>query len=93
MDDFMAQRFGAFTHSGNKLCIHVFEKTSGTLPLPALTNVKLKQAYLLKGEKINCEQGADGAVTLQLPQQLTDCNDPVIVLGLTTSAQSIAVVS
>ncbi|WP_183578040.1 alpha-L-fucosidase [Mucilaginibacter sp. X5P1] len=83
----------AATRKGDKLYVHVFEKTANTLTLPVLPNVKVKQAYLLKGGKINYSQGAGGAITLQLPEQLPDSNDSVIVLELTTNAEIIPVVS
>lgn len=83
----------AATRKGNKLYIHVFEKKTGAFTLPALANIKVKQAYLLKGDKINCSQDAKGAITLQLPEQLSDGNDSVIVLELTTNAEAIPVVS
>jgi alpha-L-fucosidase len=83
----------ATTRKGNKLYIHIFKKRSNTLTLPALPNVKIKQAYLLKGSKINYSQGAGDVITLQLPDQLPDSNDSVIVLELTTNAETIPVVS
>ncbi len=83
----------AATRKGNRLYIHVFEMKSNTLTLPGLNNVKVKQAYLLKGDKINYNQGSDGTITLQLPAQLPDSNDSVIVLELTTNAETIPVVS
>ncbi|MDB5089499.1 MAG: hypothetical protein JWR09_3493, partial [Mucilaginibacter sp.] len=83
----------AATRKGNKLYIHVFEKKSNALTLPAIANVKVKQAYLLKGDKIDYSQDVDGAITLQLPGQLPDSNDSVIVLELTTNTETIPVVS
>jgi alpha-L-fucosidase len=83
----------ATTRKGNKLYIHIFEKKSNTLTLPVLPNVKVKQAYLLNGGKINYSQRAGNAITLQLPDQLPDNNDSVIVLELTTNAETIPVVS
>lgn len=83
----------AATRSGNKIYIHVFEKKSNTLTLPALKNVTVKQAYLLRGDKIDYNQDAGGTVTLQLPGQLPDTNDSVIVLELTTNAETIPVIS
>lgn len=83
----------AATRKGNKLYVHVFERKSAALILPALSGVKVKQAYLLKGSKVNYSQDPTGAITLQLPEQLPDSNDSVIVLELTTSAETIPIVS
>lgn len=83
----------AATRKGDKLYIHVFEKKSGTLTLPAIACIKVKQAYLLKGDKINYTQDAGGAVTLQFPEQLPDSNDSVIVLELNANAETIPVAS
>jgi alpha-L-fucosidase len=83
----------AATRRGNKLYIHVFENKTGALTLPALNKVKAKQAYLLNGDKINYSQDAKGAITLQLPAQLPDTNDSVIVLELTSNTEIIPVVS
>lgn len=83
----------AATRKGNKLYVHVFERKSDALTLPALANIKVKQAYLLKGDKISYSQDATGAITLQLPQQLPDSNDSVIVLELTANAETIPVVA
>jgi alpha-L-fucosidase len=90
---FKPNDFFAATRKGNKLYVHIFEKKTNTLRLPVLPNVKVKQAYLLKGDKINYTQDAGGAVTLQLPEQLPDSNDSVIVLELATNAEIIPVVS
>jgi len=83
----------AATRKGNKLYVHVFEKKSSTLTLPALPGIKIKQAYLLKGDKMNYTQEAGGVITLQFPEQLPDSNDSVIVLELTTNAELIPIAS
>jgi len=83
----------AATRKGNKLYIHVFEKGSSSLTLPTIGNIKVKQAYLLKGDKIHYTRDTDGAITLELPGQLPDSSDSVIVLELTTNAETIPVVS
>jgi alpha-L-fucosidase len=82
----------AATRKGNKLYVHVFERKSAALTLPALANVKAVKAYLLKGDKINYSQNAGGAITLQLPEELPDSNDSVIVLELNTNTENIPVV-
>lgn len=83
----------AATRKGNKLYIHVFEKKSGTLALPAIAGIKVKQVYLLKGDRIIYTQDARGAIILQLPEQLPDSDDSVIVLELTANAETIPVAS
>jgi alpha-L-fucosidase len=61
--------------------------------LPAIGNVKVKQAYLLKEDKINYTQDAGGAIMLEFPAQFPDGADSVIVLELTTNAEIIPVIS
>ncbi|WP_348620769.1 alpha-L-fucosidase [Pedobacter lusitanus] len=82
----------AATRKGNKLYIHVFDKKSNELILPALHAVLVRKAFLLNGGAINYQQAA-GVITLQLPAQLPDQNDSVIVLELNTNAESIPVIS
>lgn len=83
----------AATRKGNKLYIHVFERKSTDLILPALKGAKVNKVYLLKGGKIVHRQDATGTITLQLPEQLPDANNSVIVLELDTNAESLPVIS
>lgn len=83
----------AATRKGNKLYIHVFERKSAELILPALKDVKVTKAYLLKGSKINHQQDANGAIMIQLPEQLPNQDDSVIVLELNTNAEQLPVTS
>ncbi|WP_316753129.1 alpha-L-fucosidase [Pedobacter gandavensis] len=83
----------AATRKGNKLYIHVFERKSADLILPALKGVQINKAYLLKGSKITHRQDADGSITLQLPEQLPNADDSVIVLELNTNAEELPVIS
>lgn len=82
----------AATRKGNKLYIHVFDRKSSSLVLPALKDVKVNSAGFVKGEKISFEQDVNGVVTLQLPQALPNENDAVIVLELNTNAENLAVI-
>ncbi|PSL46296.1 alpha-L-fucosidase [Chitinophaga niastensis] len=83
----------AATRKGNKLYIHVFERKSASITLPVLPNTKIKKAFWLNGGKINYNRNAAGNITLQLPDQLPDSNDSVIVLELDINAENIPVVS
>ncbi|TKC08528.1 alpha-L-fucosidase [Pedobacter frigoris] len=82
----------AATRKGNRLYIHVFERKSPTLALPALKDVKVNSAGFVKGGKVDFDQDANGVVTLQLPQVLPDENDAVIVLELNTNAENLPVI-
>jgi alpha-L-fucosidase len=83
----------AATRKGNKLYIHVFERKSNTLILPALPAVKVKKAYFLKGRKTGWSQDSNGSVTLELPDVLPNPDAAVIVLELNSSAVDIPVIS
>ncbi|MBB2147590.1 alpha-L-fucosidase [Pedobacter gandavensis] len=83
----------AATRKGNKLYIHVFERKSTNLVLPALQGVQVNKAYLLKGSNIMHNQDASGVITLQLPAQLPNAEDSVIVLELNTNAENLPVQS
>ena len=83
----------AATRKGNKLYIHVFERKSNDLILPALKGAKITKAYLLKGAEISHHQDAAGSITLQLPQQLPNAEDSVIVLELNTNAENLPIIS
>lgn len=83
----------AATRKGNKLYIHVFEKKSNELILPALNGAKVNNAYLLKGSKITYSQDVNGLITLRLPEQLPNADDSVIVLELNTNAENLPVTS
>lgn len=81
----------AATRKGNKLYIHIFEKKSNQLVLPALLNVVVNKVFLLGGSEITYQQN-NGVITLQLPEQLPNANDSVIVLELNTNAENIPVI-
>lgn len=83
----------AATRKGNKLYIHVFERKTADLILPALPGVKVNKAYLLKGGSISQRQDNNGVITLQLPAQLPNADDSVIVLELNTNAENLAITS
>jgi alpha-L-fucosidase len=80
----------AATRKGNKIYLHVFE-TKQTLTLPAIPKLKIEKAYLLKGAAIAYKQDAN-AVTIDLPAQLPDVNDTVIVLELNGTTADIPVI-
>lgn len=80
----------AATRSGNKIYLHVFE-AKHTLELPAIPGRKIEKAYLLKGAAVTYKQDTN-AVTIDLPDPLTDVNDTVIVLELNGSTIDIPVI-
>jgi alpha-L-fucosidase len=69
----------AATRRGNKIYVHLFEKKTDILTLPALPGVAVKKAYFLKGKAAVFTQN-DSGVTINLPQTLPDENSNVIVL-------------
>nr|WP_199083063.1 alpha-L-fucosidase [Pedobacter sp. ASV19] len=79
----------ATTRKNNKLYVHIFDRKSADVILPALEGVKVNQAYLLKGSKINYSQNTDGSIVLRLPEHLPNADDSVIVLELNTNAERI----
>ncbi|WP_316823109.1 alpha-L-fucosidase [Pedobacter gandavensis] len=81
----------AATRKGNKLYIHIFERKSAQLTLPTLKDVQVDKAYLLKGGAIKHEQDVNGAITIQLPEQMPNQDDSVIVLELNTNAENLPV--
>ncbi|MBB6501170.1 alpha-L-fucosidase [Pedobacter cryoconitis] len=89
---FQPNEIYATTRRGNKLYVHVFERKSDQLVLPAMPEIRVKKAFLLRGANIDYKQ-SKGVITLQLPRQLPDQNDSVIVLELNTNAENIPVVS
>lgn len=82
----------ATTRKANKIYLHVFEKKTATLALPAIAGRKVTKVYLLKGAPVVYNQDASGAVTLHLPDQLPDVNDTVIVLELDGDAINVPVI-
>lgn len=80
----------AATRKGNKIYLHVFEAKQ-TLTLLAIPGLKIEKAYLLKGAAIVYKQDTN-AVTIDLPAQLPDVNDTVIVLELNGSTVDIPVI-
>lgn len=81
------------TRKGNKLFIHVFERKSGIIELPAMTEVKVKTAAFLNGSHVSYYQNASGVISINLPDQLPDENDSVIVLEININAEHIPVAS
>ncbi|NLR57362.1 alpha-L-fucosidase [Chitinophaga polysaccharea] len=82
------QHFAA-TRSGNKIYVHVLEAPGQTLNLPALPDVKITKAYIMKGAAVAIQQSAQ-YITLTLPATLPDTNDTVIVLETDKPSMSIA---
>lgn len=73
--------------------MHVFERNSDTLTLPALGGVKVKKAYFLTGDEVNYRQDDTGTISLQLPTVLPNENSSVIVLELNSNAEYIPIIS
>lgn len=81
----------AATRKGNKLYIHLFQRKSDGLTLPALPGLKILKARFLKGSKLPYK-ASNGQITLSIPEQLPDPNDSVIVLELDGNAESLPVI-
>ncbi|PTS99031.1 hypothetical protein DBR11_13550 [Pedobacter sp. HMWF019] len=79
----------ATTRKNNKLYVHIFDQKSADVILPALHGVKVNQAYLLKGSKINYSQNTDGSIVLRLPEHLPNADDSVIVLELNINSDNL----
>lgn len=82
------QHFAA-TRTGNKIYVHVLQAPGQALSLPALPDVKITKAYIMKGAAVAVQQSAQH-ITLTLPATLPDTNDTVIVLETDKPAMSIA---
>jgi alpha-L-fucosidase len=80
----------AATRKGNKIYLHIFEAKQ-TLALPAIPGRKIEKAYFLKGAAVTYKQDNNG-VTIDLPAQLADANDTVIVLELNGTTADIPVI-
>jgi alpha-L-fucosidase len=82
--------WGAATCKDNTIYLHVFEWTEEKLDLPALP-AHVTQARLLNGGEVEVTQDAYG-LTLNVPHDLQDPVDTVVVLTLDTPALEIAAI-
>ena len=82
----------ATTRKGNKIYLHVFNTKTKILTLPALPLRTVSKAYVLKGGAVTHRVDENGGIVIDLPAQLPDVNDSVIVLELNGDALQIPVV-
>jgi alpha-L-fucosidase len=82
----------ATTRKGNKIYLHVFNTKAKSLTLPALPLRSVSKAYVLKGGAVTHRVDENGGIVIDLPAQLPDVNDSVIVLELNGDALQIPVV-
>ncbi len=81
----------AATRKNNKVFIHVFKKIGNSMQLPPIPNIEIKKAYFLNGSALTYKQDANGLL-IDLPADLSDENDTVIVLELNKDAEGIPLI-
>ncbi|MGJ7032431.1 alpha-L-fucosidase [Niabella hirudinis] len=81
----------ATTRKGKKIYLHLFQKPGEQLKLAAIPGYKIKKARFLGGPRVHFQQD-EGGIALQLPEQLPDENDSVIVLELNKNTEGIAII-
>jgi alpha-L-fucosidase len=82
----------ASTRRGNRIYIHVLERKSATLELPALPDVKIQRAYFIDGDAVKISQQPGQRIVIDLPATLLDRVSSVIILELNKNADQIPVV-
>ena len=82
----------ASTRKDNKIYIHVFERRSATLELPALAKVKIQKAYFMNGDPVKINHKPGQQIVIDLPAKLPDDVSSVIVLELDKNAEQLPVV-
>lgn len=81
-------KWGAATHKGNRLYLHVLNWTGKSLPLPAIDR-KIVGSRLLTGGKVTVQQDKAG-VTINVAEQDRREIDTIVVLELDGPAAQIA---
>jgi len=87
---FMPGDFGASTHKGNTIYLHVLEWDGQSLSLPPIDK-KIVSASLLTGGEVAVKQSADG-ITVTVDPQHRRSPDTIVVLELDGPAGEIAAV-
>lgn len=83
----------ATTRKGNVIYLHVFERNTDKLVLPALTNAKIKKAYFLNGKNVSFSYGKNTEIKINLPSVLPDTISSVIVLELNKNTEQLPIVN
>lgn len=83
----------ATTRKGNLIYLHIFERNSDKLILPALMDAKIKKAYFFNGEVVSFAQNKDFGVLINLPKVLPDAVSSVIVLELDKNAEKLNIIN
>lgn len=82
----------AATRKGNKIYLHLFQKPEGgMLKLTAIPGYKIKSVKFLGGARLSF-QLRDDRIELQLPENLPDENDSVIMLEMNKNTEGIGVI-
>lgn len=79
------------TRKGNTIYLHLFNKPDGPLALPAVPGCKVKAAYFLQGNGIRFQQKGQ-LISLDLPADLPDDNDAVVVLQMDRNVEALPVI-
>lgn len=80
--------WGASTHRGNRIYVHVFKFQGNSLSLPPI-GTKILQSSLLGGGKVRVRQNPDG-ITIRVPAKHQRDIDTIVVLELDAPAAGIA---
>jgi len=81
--------WGAATHRGRRVYVHILNWMAPTIILPAI-DAKIVSARLLNGEKVAVRQTNDG-ITIDVPPALRDVVDTVVVLDVDRPADAVTV--
>lgn len=83
----------ATTRKGNLIYLHVFERNSDKLILPALVDAKILKAHFFNGDTVSFVQNKDFGVLINLPKTLPDTVSSVIVLELDKNAEKLNIIN
>jgi alpha-L-fucosidase len=90
---YIPNKFYATTRKGNKIYLHVLDKNSDKIKLPALPDAKIVKAYFLNGKEIALGQNDTSGIEIHLPEVFPDAISSVIVLELNKDAEKLPVIN
>ena len=76
------------THKDKRVFIHLFTLPEGQLILPALNKTKILSAQLMNGKELKLRQTKE-EVRINLPEEVVDTINTVIILELNKEAASL----
>ncbi len=82
----------AATRKNNTIYLHIFERKTATLELPALPGVKIIKAHFMNGNEVTFTQEAGSPIHINLPDVLPDGVCAVVMLELDKNAGQIPVI-